>query len=142
MRVNLIYEKVVKLPGRAEAERYFNYPFEALKEVLVNSIQHKGYDLGSPIEVQIFPDKIVVLSYPGALASMALNSVQNEEQLDSKRHRNRRIGDFLKALPLSGGKESGLTRVLAELDKNGSPEPIFESDGKTYTLVTIWGRVE
>lgn len=47
-----------KVSYQAEAIRYYNFPYEAVEEVLSNSVYHKSYELGSPIEVQVWPDKI------------------------------------------------------------------------------------
>jgi ATP-dependent DNA helicase RecG len=41
INVTLIEEKVVKYPDRAEVDRFFNYPYDALEEILVNAIFHK-----------------------------------------------------------------------------------------------------
>lgn len=37
MPVNVV-EKVVKVPNRAEADRFFNYPYDAMEEILVNAV--------------------------------------------------------------------------------------------------------
>ena len=34
---------MVKVDGRAEADRLFNYPYNALEEALVNAVLHKNY---------------------------------------------------------------------------------------------------
>ena len=58
IKTNIIHEHVIKMPNQAEALRFYNYPYEAVEEVLSNAVYHKGYDLGKPIEIQIFPNKI------------------------------------------------------------------------------------
>jgi len=58
IRNNIIEEHVQKVSGRAEADRYFNYPYDAVEEALANAVYHKSYELGKPIEVQIWPDKM------------------------------------------------------------------------------------
>jgi len=35
IKTMVIEEKVVKVPGRAEANRFYSYPYEAIEEVLV-----------------------------------------------------------------------------------------------------------
>ena len=47
--VNVIEEKVVKVQGQAEAERYFNYPYNALEEAIVNAVFHKSYREPEPV---------------------------------------------------------------------------------------------
>ena len=41
----LIEEIVVKQRGKPEAERFFNYPYEALEEALVNAVYHRSYEI-------------------------------------------------------------------------------------------------
>ncbi len=38
---NLIEEKIIKVPYQAEAIRFFNYPYAALEEALVNAMYHR-----------------------------------------------------------------------------------------------------
>lgn len=53
----IIKEKVTKVPGRAEAERIYNYPYAAVEEALSNAVYHKSYQIGEPITVTITPEK-------------------------------------------------------------------------------------
>ena len=55
---SVIAEKVFKLPGQAEALRFYNYPYAALEEALVNAVYHKSYQIHEPITVTILPDRI------------------------------------------------------------------------------------
>jgi len=41
IRNNIIKKRVQKVSGRAEAGRYFNYPYGAVEEALVNTGYHK-----------------------------------------------------------------------------------------------------
>ena len=54
----IIEEKVVKHPNRAEADRFFNYPYSALEEMLVNAVFHKSYRIQEPVEIRIYIDCI------------------------------------------------------------------------------------
>ena len=65
IRNSVIQEQVIKFPDRAEAERFFNYPYAAIEESLCNAIYHKGYDVREPIEVRILPDRIEIVSFVG-----------------------------------------------------------------------------
>lgn len=61
----VIQEKVIKFSDRAEEERFFNYPYAAIKESRYNAVYHKGYDVHEPIEVRILPNRIEIVSHPG-----------------------------------------------------------------------------
>ena len=93
LRNNVIYEEVVKRPDVAEADRYFNYPYAALEEALSNAVYHKGYDSREPIEVRVLPDRIEILSHPGADRSISIEGLR-EYRAVSRRYRNRRVVYF------------------------------------------------
>ena len=57
LKNRVIEERVVKLPDRAEAKRFFNYPFSALEEALVNAVYHRSYEQREPIEVRVNPGR-------------------------------------------------------------------------------------
>ncbi len=55
--------------------------------------------------------------------------------------RSRRVGDFLKELHLTEGRNTGMRKMLNALRRNGSPDPVFETDeGRLYFLVTIYAH--
>lgn len=136
----VIEEYVVKTPDKAESDRHFNYPYAALEEALSNAVYHKGYDSREPIEVRILPDRIEILSHPGADRSISIENLK-EFRAVSRRYRNRRVGEFLKELRLTEGRNTGFQKILRALHENGSPEPLFETDEeRIYFLVTIYAR--
>ena len=140
LRNNVIEEAIVKLPDRAEAERFYNYPYAALEEALANAVYHKGYDTREPIEVRVLPDRIEILSHPGADRSITIANLR-EYRAVSRRYRNRRVGDFLKELHLTEGRNTGIHKMLRSLAENGSPRPLLETDEeRIYFLVTLYAR--
>jgi predicted HTH transcriptional regulator len=52
-------------------------------------------------------------------------------------YRNRRIGDFLKELDLSEGRGTGFPIIYSQMEENGSPAPIFETDEKFTHFLTV-----
>lgn len=127
IRNTVIVEKVVKHPDRAEADRFFNYPFAAIEESLSNAVYHRAYDEREPIEVRIENDRIEIVSFPGPDRSITLEGLKSY-RVSNRRYRNRRIGDFLKELHLTEGRNTGFKKILDALNANGSPKPEFETD--------------
>jgi len=137
LKTMVIQEKVKKVKDKAEALRFYNYPYEAIEEVLANAVYHKGYDLANPIEIQIFPDRIEVLSFPGPMPPID-EEMLKQRRIAARQYRNRRIGDFLKELHLTEGRGSGFPLIYRALENNGSPPPKFITDpDKTYFLAVI-----
>lgn len=133
---NILIEKVMKVAGKAEAMRFFNWPYEALEEAIVNAFYHRSYEHQSSIEINIHPDKIEILSFPGPLPPVN-NETLKTKRIISRDYRNRRIGDFLKELSLTEGRGTGLPKIYREMEKNGSPEPTFETDEEKTNFLAI-----
>lgn len=130
-------ETIIKHANRAQAERFWNYPFVAIEEAVVNAVYHRSYEERNPIEIRIYPNEIIILSYPGADRSIKLDDLQAGRAV-TRRYRNRRIGEFLKELDLTEGRSTGVPKILRAMKKNGSPTPIFETDEeRTYFLVKL-----
>lgn len=133
----LIKEEVRKRSDRAEADRFYNYPYEALEEILANAVYHKDYAQREPIEISIHSDKIEILSFPGPLPPLKIEDLNNGS-VRVRTYRNRRIGDFLKELHLTEGRCTGVPKIHNAMEVNGSPPPIFETDEQhSYFLVTL-----
>ncbi|MBU2557043.1 MAG: putative DNA binding domain-containing protein [Bacteroidetes bacterium] len=137
IQTNIVKEKVVKHKDKAEADRFNNYPYEAIEEALSNAVYHKSYEMRSPIEVQVFPDKITILSHPGPVPPVNANVLATQRHIIAREYRNRRIGDFLKELHLTEGRGTGFPTIYSAMADNGSPDPVFETDEANYVLVTI-----
>lgn len=134
---NIITEQVVKQPGKAEANRFYNYPFEAVEEALSNAVYHKSYEHGAPIEIQVFPDKMTILSHPAPVPPVNAEILATQRRIIAREYRNRRIGDFLKELDLTEGRGTGFPAIYSAMESNGSTQPTFETDDASYVLVTL-----
>jgi ATP-dependent DNA helicase RecG len=137
IQANYLKQTVVKHPDRAEAERFWNYPYAAIEEAVVNAVYHRSYDIREPIEVRITPEDLVVLSFPGPDRSIRMADLQKGKAV-SRRYRNRRIGEFLKELDLTEGRSTGISKILKVMKSNHSPVPEFETDDdRTYFLIRL-----
>ena len=133
----VIKEKILKHSDRAESDRIYNYPYGAIEEMLANAVYHRSYQIPEPITVVFTPEKMEVTSCPGPDRSISDEDLRNCK-LVAKRTRNRRIGDFLKELRLVEGRNTGIPRILREIEKNGSGMPVFETDAdRSYLTASI-----
>ena len=137
IRDRVIVERVRKVPGQTEALRYFNYPIEAIREVLVNALYHRSYEIPEPVKVYIYNDRIEITSLPGPEPGIPDEDIRNL-RMRGRFYRNKRLGDFLKELHLTEGRNTGLAMIVESLRHNGSEPPIYETDAdRTYLSVTI-----
>ena len=133
---NIIRETVRKVEGKAEALRFYNYPYEAIEEALANAVYHRSYEHPNQIEVHARTNKIEIISYPGALPPVD-NEALKKERVVARIYRNRRIGEFLKELNLTEAKGTGFPTIRKAMSKNGSPKPLFEMDSDKTYFITI-----
>lgn len=137
MRSFIITARTFKIDGQAEALRVFNYPYEALEEILVNAVYHRDYRIHQQVTVTVTPECLEVLSYPGPDYSISDEDLK-DLKMRSKHQMNKRLGDFLKELKLAEARNTGIPKVVASLKKNGSPMPIYETDAeRSYLAVTL-----
>jgi ATP-dependent DNA helicase RecG len=131
-----VVEHIIKRPDRAEADRFFPFPYAAIEEALANAVYHRGYDVREPIEVQITPTELTITSYPGPDPSVRIDAL-NGGGVVGRRYRNRRVGEFLKELRLTEGRGTGVPTIFKAMRDNGSPEPRFETDAERAYFTTI-----
>jgi len=124
----VIEDKVTKVSHQMEAIRRFSYPYQALEEAIVNAFYHRDYLSYEPVHVEIEPECIHIISYPGIDRSISIRDIEKGERFRTRTYRNRRLGEFLKELDLSEGHCTGIPTIQDELEKNGSPRAIFRTD--------------
>jgi ATP-dependent DNA helicase RecG len=135
LSTNIVYEVVQKVSGKQEANRFWNYPYDALEEAVVNSLYHRSYDQHEPVEITIEPDGISILNCPGPDRSILMSAIEKGDILKSRRYRNRYLGDFLKELELTEGRSTGVPTIQEKLAANGSPRATFETTDDRLTFL-------
>ncbi|MCA1762425.1 MAG: KTSC domain-containing protein [Flavobacteriales bacterium] len=135
---NIIEEVITKSDKKPEAVRFFNYPYQAIEEALVNAVYHKSYKRPNPVEIQILDDKIEILNFPGPMPPVDKKMLQQKQRIITREYRNRKLGDYFKELKLTEGRGTGLPIIYRSMEKNGSTEPSFETDEeRSYFLCTL-----
>ncbi len=125
---------VVRLVGLAHQETS-EYPFEAVRELLVNAVAHRDYNLqGDVIHLNYFSDRIEVQSPGGLPGPVTLDNL-----LEARFSRNAVIVQVLADLGFVERLGYGLDRVVAVMRDQGLRPPRFEEIGGTFR-VTLHGE--
>jgi ATP-dependent DNA helicase RecG len=135
-KTNILEELVIKSPNQAESIRFYNYPFQAIEEAVVNAIYHKSYERENTVEIQIHKEKIEILNFPGPMPPIN-QAMLKKQRVVARDYRNRKIGGFLKELKLTEGRGTGLPIIHSSLEENGSPPPVFETDENNSYFLCI-----
>lgn len=127
LRTNVIKEQIKKQSDDEHSIRYFNYPYQALEEAVVNALYHRNYNEREPVEITVEPDR-----------SIPLDVVRKAQTLRCRKYRNRRLGEFLKELELTEGRATGIPTIQRKLKDNGSASATIETDeDRAYFLIDI-----
>ena len=112
------------ITGEPQRSVKYDYPLEAIREVVINMIVHRDYrDSGNSI-IKIFDDRIEFFN-PGKLYDdITIEKLQSGEY--SSRTRNRAIARAFKEAGVIERYGSGIARIKDECNTHGVIEPIFE----------------
>ncbi len=128
-----------KVPGQPEVERTVAYPYEAMREAVVNALYHRGYEGSTePVKIYLYPDRMEITSYPGPAPGIEHRHFEPGSTVPAVPARNRRIGEFLKELHLAESRGTGIPKIRRRMSENGSPEARFNfDDARTYFQVVL-----
>jgi ATP-dependent DNA helicase RecG len=99
----------------------FDYPPEAVRELLMNAVLHRDYQSTSPIRFYQFCDRIEIQN-PGGLYGEA--SPENFPRVNA--YRNPIIAEAMHVLGYVNRFGRGIARARRFMQENGSPEPHFD----------------
>lgn len=123
--------------NQVENLQKWDYPLEAIREIVLNMIVHRDYRSAADSVVKVFPDHIEFYN-PGTLP----NGMTIEELMSNRyksQPRNKQIADIFKDMGDIEKYGSGIKRVVGKFIAEGLPMPKWElvSDG---VCVTVWKK--
>ena len=133
---NYVEEKIIKIPNVAESEKYYNYPYDAIEELVPNAVLHKDYQIPEPITIRITREKIEITSFPGFDRSITDQNIKQNIYI-SRRYKNKRIAEFLRDLNLIEAKNTGIPKAIRAMQKNSSPKLLFETNKERDYLTVV-----
>lgn len=123
VRVSALREEIVKA-----------YPDWSIRELLLNSVIHRDYQIGNaPIKFYDYNGQRLEISNPGGLYGQA--TPDNFPYVND--YRNPLLAEAIKVMGYVNKFNRGISKVKAELDKNGNPPPIFDVNKRTEFRVTL-----
>ncbi|WP_293709228.1 RNA-binding domain-containing protein [uncultured Parabacteroides sp.] len=126
--------KEVIITGKPQSIHRWQYPLEAIREIVMNMIIHRDYRSASDSIVKIYPDKIEFYN-PGRLPdNITVEDLWANTYKSTPR--NKLIADFCKDLGIVEKYGSGIRRILDYFRKEKQKEPVFGniSDGFMVTV--------
>ncbi|NCC99682.1 MAG: transcriptional regulator [Bacteroidia bacterium] len=133
--IEILFTKYIKAiisyEGIHRVETY-EYPKDAVREALLNALAHKDYSVGTPIQISVYDDKIMIWNY-GQLPEEW--TVENLMQKHSSVPFN---PDIANAFFRAGYVESwgrGTIKIIEQCKEYGLPKPDFQNNGKDFWVI-------
>jgi ATP-dependent DNA helicase RecG len=127
MRANIAYE------GLTRTETY-DYPEDALREALLNALIHKDYTSGSPIQISVYADTLMIYNSGELPQNWTIDNFKVKHKSEPANP------DIANAFFRAGYIEvwgRGTLNILDFCKKAGLPEPEFEYDSGVTTIFKI-----
>jgi len=124
----------VIITGQPQNTQRWQYPLEAIREIVINMVLHRDYRSSSDSIVKVFDDRIEFYN-PGRLPEDITieNLISNNYRSTP---RNKMMADFLKDIGLIEKYGSGIQRIINYFKEDQLPVPKFQniSDGFMVTV--------
>jgi ATP-dependent DNA helicase RecG len=128
-----ITEESTSISEHMTREKKWHYPWEAIREAVVNALVHRDWTRSVDVEICNFSDRIEIKS-PGKLQ----NSMTVEKMIAGQRFpRNPLIVEVMKDFEYADSRGMGVrTKVIPLMKSHNGCEPVFEAT-EDYLKVTL-----
>ncbi|MCK9311810.1 MAG: putative DNA binding domain-containing protein, partial [Bacteroidales bacterium] len=125
----------VIITGEAQNTQIWQYPLEAIREIVINMILHRDYRSSSDSIVKVFGDKIEFYN-PGRLPEdITIDDLLTNQYRSTPR--NKLMADVLKDIGIIEKYGSGISRIVNLIKSANLPLPIFKNISEGF-MVTIF----
>ena len=133
-----ISKSLIITDTQVENIQRWQYPLDALREIVLNMIIHRDYTAASNSIIKVFPDHILFYN-PGVLPdTITLEQLKTNQYISTPR--NRQIAKVAKEMGIIERYGTGIRRVRKMFTDYGLEEPKYEVvSGGMY--VTVFGLI-
>ncbi len=109
--------------GGVSVYQKYDYPREAIRELILNAVMHMDYRLNRPVTVAVYPDRLEIFCAGGLPEGMTL-------ELLTRKHtsvlRNTSLASVFYSAGFVESWGQGISKVRSGCILNGNPEPEFQ----------------
>lgn len=110
------------------------YPFDAVREALLNAVAHRDYSIHAPIQMRVYNDRIDIWNNGALLSGLSFDDLKKTH---SSILRNPIISNVFFRAGFVEAWGKGTTNIVDECKKSGLPEPEFYSHSGGF-VITIF----
>ena len=131
--------KAYIITGNPRREERWDYPMDAMREIVINMIVHRDYRSSNDSTIKIFDDRIEFFNPGKLLDDLTVEKIKTGKYKSYLR--NKQVASIFKELELIEKYGSGVRRVIDIFVAYGLPEPVFEMT-QGGMAVTVFREVE
>lgn len=132
VRHNIVKSRPVRVENTFQDRNVSNYPYNALREFIMNAIMHRDYESNAPIYIYEYIDRIEI-SNSGSL----YGDVRPENFPNASDYRNPIIAEIMKNKGYVNRFNFGIQDAQRKLAENNNPPAEFDLSLITRFLVTL-----
>ena len=118
-----------KLDGMKRIDQR-DYPVQAIREALLNTLIHREYGLGGYTLISMFDDRMEIVSLGGLIRGVEMSDIM----MGISYLRNKRLAEIFYRLQLIEAYGTGIDKIK-ESYKGQVKQPIFESSPNAFKIV-------
>ena len=131
--------KAYIITGRPQREERWDYPLDAIREIVINAIIHRDYRSTQDSVVKVFDDRIEIFNPGGLPEGITIEKLLKGEYISIAR--NKKIAEVFKAAGLIEKYGSGIKRILNAFNSYNLPAPEFKEMSGGF-MVTAYKKTE
>ncbi len=129
---NLILSKPVRISGSMRDTQVYNYPYDSLRELIMNAFMHRDYESNAPIRITQLLDRIEINNPGGLYGDARPDNFPNVSD-----YRNPVLAEIMKTLGYINRFNFGIIYAQKKLIENGNPAAEFTLENLTQFQVTV-----
>ena len=130
--------KAIIFTGDAQNTQQWQYPMEAIREIVMNMIVHRDYREAADSIIKIYDDKIEFFN-PGRLPD---DITEEDLMINNYKStpRNKIIADIFRSMGLIEKYGSGIQRIINYFKEAKLPKPTFKNQSNGF-VVTVFAKI-
>jgi ATP-dependent DNA helicase RecG len=128
-----VFQLSYSFTGKAKRDELWEYPLEAVREVVTNAICHRDYSSPAQTQIKIFDDRLVIWNPGGLPMGMSIKKLMDPNH--NSVPRNKLIAMLFYDVGLIENYGSGIKKILNECNRLGFPDPEFEETQGGFQVI-------
>jgi len=107
------------------------YPYEALREAIINALIHRDYRSFSQIQIRVYPDKLIIMNAGSLPPEVPVESLKTNHL---SRPRNKLLAETFYYAGYIEAWGRGTLKIVEKCVEQGLPEPDFSEENGVMTV--------